>query len=63
LGVALSGNIASIAVSSMIVLAASTVGTSFMTVRPVSRSIAPWMFSRTRPLLCSYRVRARIGAS
>jgi hypothetical protein len=32
----LSGNIASIAISGMIALAASTVSTSFMTVRPVS---------------------------
>src|SRR5271167_2670602 len=47
------GYIASIAINSMMVLKASTVSTSFMMVWPVSRSTAPWIFRRSRPLLCS----------
>ena len=51
------GYIASIAINSRIVLKASTVSTSFMMVWPVSRSIAPWMLRRSRPLLLLYRDR------
>ena len=56
------GYIASIAINSRIVLKASTVSTSFMMVWPVSRSIAPWMLRRSRPLLCSTASGTSFGA-
>jgi hypothetical protein len=46
----------------MIVLAASTTSTSSMRVWPVSRSIAPWMFRRSRPLLCRAATCTSLGA-
>src|SRR5665213_2531581 len=49
-------------VNSRIVLIASTVSTSIMMVRPVSRSIAPWMLRRSRPLLCSTATGTSFGA-
>ena len=51
------GYIASSAIISLIVLTASTVSTSTIRVWPVSKSIAPWMFRRCRPLVCATAIR------
>ena len=58
----MAGYIDSIASNSMMVLTASTVSTSFMMVWSVSRSTAPWIFRRSRPLLCSTATGTAFGA-
>ena len=52
----------SIAVSSASVLCVSTRSTSSICVAPVSRSIAPWMFRCSRPVVCSTATAAPRGA-
>jgi pantothenate kinase-related protein Tda10 len=59
----LPGYIVSIALISMIVLIAFTVTASIIRVLPVSRSIAPWMFKRWRPLVCSIATSVSSGPS
>ena len=48
--------------SRAIVLMASTVNTSIIRVCPVSRSTAPWMLRRSRPLVCSTARLTSLGA-
>ena len=48
--------------SSRIVDIASIVSASIMRVWPVSRSIAPWMLMRSRPLVCSIASFCSFGA-
>ncbi len=50
------------ATSSAIKLIASIFGASSICVCPVSRLIAPWMFRRWRPVVCSIPMATSFGA-